>query len=204
MAKRTTKQPKVTSDSILDTALDRAARTGWGGLAMADLAADLNFSPAELQRYFIDKNAISDAWFARALQAMLEPLPENIEDKRDAYGARLELLMHRWLDALAPHRQVTAEMLSDKMWPFHPHHWVPMVFDLSRLVQWWRDAAGLRAGGRKRQIEEIALTGIFLGTLKRWCRDDSDGQAVAKAYLAKRLSLPIFNGQTENDVQLGR
>lgn len=180
---------KITRDSILNTALDLAAEKGWDALAMADLAADLKISSAELQHYFVDKNAIADAWFARALEAMLQPLPQDLEDNRE----RLETLMNRWLDALASHRAVTADMLSDKMWPFHPHHWVPMIFDLSRLVQWWRDAAGMRAGGRRRQVEEIALTGVFLGTLKRWCRDESAGQADSKAYLAKRLSLPIFN-----------
>lgn len=183
------KRPKITPDIIVDTALELAVETGWDALAMTDLAAHLNIPPVELQSHFFDKNAIADAWFARALAAMLQPLPDGLAEDRE----RLELLMHRWLDALASHQAVTADMLSDKMWPFHPHHWVPMIFDLSRLVQWWRDAAGVRAGGRRRQIEEIALTGIFLGTLKRWCRDDSEGQAEAKAYLAKRLSLPLFN-----------
>ncbi len=187
------KQTKVTPDFIIDSALDMAAETGWDALAMTDLAAHLKISPAQLQSHFFDKNAIADAWFARALEAMLQPLPDELLDEQSEDRERLELLMYRWLDALASHHSVTAEMLSDKMWPFHPHHWVPMIFDLSRLVQWWRDAAGRRAGGRRRQIEEIALTGIFLGTLKRWCKDDSEGQAAAKAYLAKRLSLPIFN-----------
>ena len=183
------KQTKITPNFIVDTALKMAAETGWDALAMTDLAAHLKISPTQLQSHFFDKNAIADTWFARALDAMLQPLrDESLEDRE-----RLEILMHRWLDALAPHHTVTADMLSDKMWSFHPHHWVPMIFDLSRLMQWWRDAAGLRAGGRRRQIEEIALTGIFLGTLKRWCKDDSEGQANAKAYLAKRLSLPIFN-----------
>lgn len=185
MARKT----KITPERIVDTAIEMATETGWDGLAMSDLAAHLEISPAQLQSHFFDKNAIADAWFARALEAMLQPLPDEPLDDRE----KLELLMHRWLDALASHQSVTAEMLSDKMWPFHPHHWVPMIFDLSRLVQWWRDAAGMRAGGRRRQIEEIALTGIFLGTLKRWCKDDSEGQVAAKAYLAKRLSLPIFN-----------
>lgn len=170
-----------------------AAETGWDALAMTDLAAHLNISPADLHRHFVDKNAIANAWFGRALEAMLQPLPDDLAGDPGNDRDRLEILMHRWLDALAPSRIVTADMLSDKMWPFHPHHWVPMIFDLSQLVQWWRDAAGLRAGGRKRQIEEIVLTGIFLGTLKRWCKDESDDQIEAKAYLARRLSLPLFN-----------
>jgi hypothetical protein len=62
-----------------------------------------------------------------------------------------------------------------------------MVFDLSRLIQWLRDAVGMTAGGRQRQMEEIGLTLLFLAVLRRWCRDGSPGQAETRAYLARRL-----------------
>ena len=95
--------------------------------------------------------------------------------------------MLRWFDALTPHRRVTAEMLAAKMWVFHPHHYVPMVFSLSRLIQWLRDAAGLDAAGRRRQLEESGLTVLFLATLAVWCRDESEGQERTKAFLRRRL-----------------
>jgi hypothetical protein len=74
------------------------------------------------------------------------------------------------------------------MWPFHPHHYVPMVFNLSRTIQWLRDAAGLDAGGRRRQIEEIGLTGLFLATLAVWARDDTPGQERTRRFLDRRLA----------------
>lgn len=177
-------------DDVVDTALAMAAETGWDALAMRDLAAHLKMSPAELHAVFADKNAIADAWFERALAAMLEPPPKGLEDVEAR--VRLDILMLRWFDALAPYRDVTRQMLGDKMWVFHPHHWVPMIFDLSRLVQWWRDAAGMTAMGRRRQIEELALTAIFLATLRYWCRDGSDDQEGTRAFLARRLRLPLF------------
>ena len=188
MAKKTKTPP--TPDTILDTALGMADETGWDALAMLDLAERLRIMPAELNAVFADKNAIADAWFGRALAAMLEPLPKGL--KETEARVRLEVLMGRWFEALAPHRAVTAEMLGAKMWVFHPHHWVPMIFDLSRLVQWWRDAAGMTAMGRRRQIEEVTLTLIFLATLRVWCRDDSEDQDHTRAFLARRLRNPLF------------
>ena len=49
----------------------------------------------------------------------------------------------RWFDALAPHREVTDQMLREKLYASHPHHWAPMIFNLSRTIHWLRDAARL-------------------------------------------------------------
>lgn len=71
------KQTKITPNFIVDTALKMAAETGWDALAMTDLAAHLKISPTQLQSHFFDKNAIADTWFARALDAMLQPLRDE-------------------------------------------------------------------------------------------------------------------------------
>lgn len=176
----------VAADVVVDRALMRGDVIGWDNLSLRDLAGDLGIAPAELAALFKDKNAIADAWFTRARDAMLSAQSRGFS--RQPVKDRLNILLLRWFDALAPHRDVTAQMLGAKMWPFHPHHYVPMVFDLSRLIQWLRDAVGMTAGGRQRQIEEIGLTLLFLDVLRRWCRDGSDGQTETKAFLAKRLA----------------
>jgi len=176
---------KAEADRILDLALERARETGdWHDLGFSDLAAHCELSVNEIRQYYADTNAIADAWFGCAMDAMLaddggiDALPVS---------ERLEVIMLRWFDSLAPHHQVTAQMLGSKLHAPHVHHWVPMVFDLSRLVQFWRDAAGLRAGGRRRQVEEVVLTGIFLATLREWCRDRTPDQAKARACLRNLL-----------------
>jgi hypothetical protein len=63
-----------------------------------------------------------------------------------------------------------------------------MIFNLSRTIQWLRDAGGLDAGGRRRQIEEIGLTGLFLATLAVWSRDDTLGQERTRRFLDRRLA----------------
>ena len=100
---------------------------------------------------------------------------------------RLHLMMMRWFDALAPHREVTGQILAAKLYPSHPHHWVPLVFSLSRSIHWLREVALLDAVGRRRQMEEVGLTALFLATLALWLRDESPNQTRTRAVLRSRL-----------------
>lgn len=177
--------PPAVAERILQAALARAEREGWSNLRLRELAAGLGISLADLQAHYRDADAIADAWFRRGWAAMLAPVPEGFADLPAA--ERLELILLRWFDALAPHRRVTGEMLGAKLYPSHPHHWVPMVFNLSRTIHWLRDAAGLDAAGRRRQLEEVGLTLLFLATLRDWVRDDSPDQERTKAALRRRL-----------------
>jgi len=183
---RKRKPPAGIEKRIVDTALEEAERVGWSEVQLSSVAARLDISLAEIESRFRDKDAVANALFDRAWQAMLQPVADDFADWRAQ--DRLFFLLMRWFDALAPHRTVAVEMLQDKLYPSHPHHWVPMIFNLSRTIHWLRDAALLDAGGRRRQVEEIGLSGLFLATLRVWARDDSDGQARTRDYLETRLS----------------
>jgi len=189
-AKRAQRDAKSTtmgtsSSRLLEKALAVAEKRGWGNISLVDLAHDAGVTVPELRRHYPDLDGIANAWFALALDAMLAPTAKGYD--RLNTNERLEILIWRWFTFLAPHRKVSADILRTKMHAPHLHHWVPMIFDLSRLVQLWRDGAGLRAQGRQRQIEEIGLTGIFLATLAEWCNDDSDAQEMTRARLSARL-----------------
>ena len=181
-----TKAKTGVQDRILTAALAIAGEEGWASAGLSAGAARAKVPMSELRRHFRDTDAIADAWFRVGLDAMLAPPPRGFS--RRPAAARLEILMRRWFDALAPHRRVTAEMLSAKLWIFHPHHYVPMVFNLSRLIQWLRDLAGRDAVGRRKQIEETGLTALFLATLAVWCRDDTENQERTRAFLKRRLA----------------
>ena len=181
-----TKAKTGVQDRILKAALAIAGEEGWASAGLSAVAARAKVPMSELRRHFRDTDAIADAWFRVGLDAMLASPPRRFS--RRPAAARLEILMRRWFDALAPHRRVTAEMLSAKLWIFHPHHYVPMVFNLSRLIQWLRDLAGLDAGGLRKQIEETGLTALFLATLAVWCRDDTENQERTRAFLKRRLA----------------
>jgi len=173
------------ADRILETALAMAEVEGWSALRLRKVAAELKVPMSEVRTHYRDIDAVADAWFRRALDAMLQPPPGGFAEK--PAHERLEIVILRWFDALAPHRRVTGQMLRAKMWCAHPHHWVPAIFNLSRTVQWIRDAAMLDARGRQRQVEEIGLTALFLATLRVWLRDDSEEQERTRAFLRKRL-----------------
>lgn len=183
MARRAKKAP--TADQILDQALLMAEEEGWGTLRLRRIAEHFGCPLADIEDHYRDLDAVADAWFGRAWDVMLAPVEAGFFEK--PVPERLYTLMLRWFDALAPHQRVTADMLSGKLYLGHPHHWVPMIFNLSRTIQWLREAAALDAGGRQRQMEEIGLTGLFLITLRYWCRDKSENQERTRDFLWRAL-----------------
>ena len=80
-------------------------------------------------------------------------------------------------------------MLRGKLHLSHPHHWVPMIFNLSRVIHWLREAAQLPApyGTLRASMEEITLTAVFVATLLIWTRDDSVGQERTRTFLRREL-----------------
>lgn len=180
-----TRKTRPGAEVILDAALGLAERDGWANVRMLHVAAHLNCDLAAVHARYRDMDAVADAWFGRALDALLAPPPRSFA--KTAPKKRLYIGLTRWLDALAAHKRVSAEMIRQKLYPSHPHHWVPMAFSLSRLVHALLDAAMIDSRGRRRQAEELGGTLLVLATLGVWCGDDSDGQERTKAFLKARL-----------------
>jgi AcrR family transcriptional regulator len=171
---------------VVDAALAIAAEVGWEQVRLSTIADRIKLPLAEIGRHFRDIDAIANAWFARARLAMLAlPLEEFAGRSADE---RIALAFGLWLDSLAPHRRVAAEILRHKLYPSHPHHWVPMIFDLSRFVHDLLDVARVAGSGWLRQGQEIGLTAITLITLAEWLRDDSPAQERSKRRLRQRLA----------------
>jgi AcrR family transcriptional regulator len=182
-------------DRIVDAALELGEERGWSNVRLYQVAERTGVSLATIGAEFRDMDALANAWFGRALATVERIPPQALADQPAA--ARLHLVIMRWFDALAPHREVTGEMLRAKLHLSHPHHWVPLVFDLSRLIHWFLDAARIASSGRARQMAEIGLTAIFVGSLRVWLRDDSADSAHTRSYLHRHLAaadrlLPSF------------
>ena len=184
-SQKSRKQPKVSAEKILAAALNRAEVEGWQNIRLHDIADDLGTSFPVVREYFRDQDAIANAWFRKSLDAMLAPSEKAFRDLPPK--ERLFLVIMRWLDAMAAHRRVTVEMIRVKLYLGHPHHWVPLVFNLSRLVNWIREAAFLDAQGRQRQFEEIGLTTLVVTTLGVWDADQSEDQDRTRQFIRKRL-----------------
>ncbi len=88
--------PRDSEDSrILDAALEMATgETGWYDLSLVDLARRCGVPVNGVRRYYADTNAIANAWFSRALEAMLAPMPEGFEAW--PIKERLEFVIWRW------------------------------------------------------------------------------------------------------------
>ena len=174
--------------AILDAALELAAEKGqWSAVRLHEVADRLHTSPAEVLDHYRDLDSVADAWFLRGLKAMVAPKPADF--LRQPAWRRIEICLLAWFDALAPHQRVTAQMLRGKMHLPHPHHWVPMIFNLSRVIHWLREAAQLPApyGTRRASREEITLTAVFVAALLVWTRDDSVGQGRTRTFLRNEL-----------------
>lgn len=178
--------PDFLRDRIIDTALAAAEEeAGWYDLRLHTVARRLNVPLGAVLDHFRDADAIADAWFTRALRAMLaEPEPGF-----DALppSTRVHVVLMRWFDAQAAHRRVVGGMIGAKLHPSHPHHWVPMAFSLSRLIHWTLEAARLDARGLPRQAEEVGLTAVFLRTLRLWLEDPTPRQERTRDFLHRNL-----------------
>ena len=172
---------------MVDAAMERARAVGWGNVRLHDVADAVDRSLADVRRRFRDLDAVADAWFARADAAMLA-----VRDRRGFAALtpreRLSAVMWRWLESQSAYRDVVRDMLAAKLYPGHPHHNVALVLALSRTVQWVREAAHLDGTGRRRQVEEIGLSALFVATVALWLRDASEDQARTRLFLERALS----------------
>lgn len=172
---------------IIDTALILGEERGWDGFHLHDLAVRLDIGLSDIARHFTGKDAIVEAWFERADAALLAA-PDTPGWQLLSPRERLQRAIFSWLQALAPHRKLAAEMLRYKLQPEHLHLQVLGALRISRTVQWIREAALLPATGWRRECEEAALTAIYLTTFASWLRDDSLGASRSRSLLDRLLA----------------
>jgi AcrR family transcriptional regulator len=176
---------------IVDAALAIAEERGrWSAVRLHHVAERLGVPAAQVLDHFRDLDGVADAWFMRSLKAMAGEKPPDFLALPE--WRRTELCLLAWFDALAPHRRVTAQMLRGKLHLPHLHHWVPMIFSLSRTIQWLREAAQLSGeyGTDKAEREEVGLTALFLAALIVWTGDESAGQERTRRFLRRELRPP--------------
>ena len=176
------------ASAILDAALELAEQRGWDAVHLHDVAQAMGVPLADIARHYGDKDALAEAWFDRADAALLA-MPESGGWMDLTPRQRLHRAICAWLDALAPHRRVSGEMLRYKLQPEHLHLQARGVMRISRTVQWIREVARLPAVGWRREFEEAALTSIYLATLARWLADGSADAERTPAFLDGLLAL---------------
>jgi AcrR family transcriptional regulator len=181
------REATFTADQIVDIALSLAEQRSWEALRLHDVAVSAGISLDDIRRHFREKEDLVDAWFDRADQAMLRAA-EAVEFQTLPTPQRLHRLIMTWLEALAPHRQVTRQMILGKLEPGHLHIQIPALMRVSRTVQWIREAAQRDAMYLRRALEETGLTSIYLMTFVRWMWDESPEASATRRFLERRLA----------------
>ena len=175
------------AEQILDTALELGERHGWDAVHLHDVARQLGIVLAEIHQHYGQKDDLAEAWFDRADRALIRA-GECAEWDGLSPSERLARTILAWFDALAPHRKLSVEMMRYKMQPDHLHLQIGALTRISRTVQWIRETARLNTVGWRREVEEVVLTGIFLGSVGCWLLDRSPDASRTRAWLDRQLS----------------
>lgn len=179
---------------IVMTALRLAeAAGGWDPVHVHAVAREAGVTMEELLRHFPDKDRITEGFFDLADAAMTAAAHEE-GWPRLPLRERLFATLAAWLNALAPHRRIVADMLGYKMHPEHIHLQVRGVARISRTVQWWRELSLSPTTGWRRELEEAVLTSIYLTTFARWMVDGSPGAERTRRQLRRALALAERGG----------
>ena len=114
-------KPDDTRARIIETADTLFRRLGFAKTAVADIAAELGMSPANVYRFFPSKNAIVEAICQRCL-ATLEEKAWAVARSRGSAASRVERLV---LEILAYHREnlVTDQRVNDIVLVAMEHSW---------------------------------------------------------------------------------
>ena len=173
------------ADRLLDTALQLGEQHGWEALRLYQIADAAGVTLAELQQCYRQKDELVDAWFDRADRAML--LHANTLAAELNARQRLEQLLRQWLATLAPHRQLTRQMLAYKLEFGHVHLQLGGLLRISRTVQWWREAAARPHTDLARILDEVSLSSIFVSSFLLFLYDDSAEQQRSRNWLQSAL-----------------
>lgn len=177
---------RISQKKILETSINLAQKRSWEGLCLHDIADHLGVHLTDIQRFYPDKESVSDDIFRQADQVMLS-VTDNPAFYEKSSVERLHKLIMSWLMALDPHKQVVKQILVNKLEPGHFHVQVPALVHLSQTIQWIREAAHRDTSLMQRILEETGLTTIFLITLGYWLKDDSPHAFRTKNFLFERL-----------------
>src|SRR3569832_335132 len=154
---------------------------------MQDVARIAGITLADLAREFPHRDAIGEAVFDRADDALLAIAQSPGGGELDI-RERLHRAVFAWLDALAPQRLIVRGILAYKFQPEHVHLQVGGAMRISRTVQTIREVALLRATGLRREAEEAALTSIYLATMALWLFDASPGSQRSRERVRRLIS----------------
>lgn len=172
-------KPDDTRARIVDAAEALFRRLGYAKTAVADIAAELHMSPANVYRFFPSKNAIVEAICQRCL-GEVESKAWAVARSKAPSGARLERLI---LEVLAYHKEnlLTEQRVNDIVLVALEHNW---------------DAIRAHKDVMRTVVEVIVRDGIAAGELEA-----IEPRQVAEQFMRATVSFchPLLVGQGLQD-----
>lgn len=177
----------LTAEQVLDTALLLAEQSSWQNLQLHDIATALDTPLITIHEFYPDKEALSNAWFARAETRMLK-VTEQENFYQQSVAERLKVLIIRYIKALAEHKRVTKEMMSQTLSPRQLGSQLPALMQLHKTVEWMQQAAHGKHDSPIGLVEETGLMGILVMSLLYWTQDNSPHDFRTKNFIHERMS----------------
>ena len=182
---------RLDTESVIDTAMQLAAKRGWERVALRDVAKAANVPLAALYARFPGKARLLAAFSERVDSAVLaehDPADTAGEPARDRL---FDVLMLR-LDHLQPYRTAIRSILQCEQ--RDPALALGGLRRLRRSMTWMLEAADLTTGGVRGEMRVTGLCAIYIATLRVWVDDDSTDMAKTMAALdgyLRRIERPV-------------
>lgn len=177
------RRPRVSAQDprqrVIAAALDLAAKEGWRGLGLAEIAAAARVPLAELYRLFRSRTGILVAFRRGIDEAVLGEGPVAAEGS--ARDRLFEILMCRF-ERLKPYRPGLRAILRDG-----DPTLLCLLPGVLRSMAWMLEAAGIAAGGVRGRLARRLVAAIYLSVLPTFFRDEGRDLGTTMAALDRRL-----------------
>jgi AcrR family transcriptional regulator len=168
---------------IVAAALKLAAKEGWHGLSLADIAAAARVSLPDLAADFPTKAAILAAWSREIDAEVLKAASAEDLAGESARDRLFDVLMMRF-DAFAPRKPALKRIAEDMA--RDPFAAMAMLRPALQSLGWMLEAAGIDSSGLQGAMRVRGLALIWAAVFRVWL-DDGEDQAKTMAELDKRL-----------------
>ena len=176
------KAPDIREKAV-KAALTLAARDGWDHVSLKDIARHAKISLSDLHEIFEDRHDILAAYGRMVDRKVLENVGEISADANHRESL-FDILMERF-DVLNEDRDALISILES--FKFDPKQAIISLPYLGRSMSWMLEAANIDTSGIRGAAHVLALTTVYLATLKVWAEDDSADMSKTMAALDRNL-----------------
>ena len=165
--------------------MELVSDAGWSGFTLAALARNQEIEELELEKRFLDKIGILQAFSEFIDEQTLANLDPDILDPGISIRERiLEVMLVRF-DVLAPYKDGVCELL--KVTGKDPKMFVVAAKAIRTSMRSSLETVGVSTGGVKGNIKIKGLAAVFLFGMRTWSKEESSDITATTRILDDRL-----------------